>query len=274
MAPDTMRGKSRQPNPLAARLTKRAGCLAGNAAAIVGAVLGPLTSWLVIQETTHIRPGPIFPPYIIALILTFGGTLSLPIFVTYVAVNLTVGYARSLEYPALCTTSLPSKEIVKGYVLAALRYCRAPVLLMIGLTPAFALWFTPLLTPWVYFPSASYSPMIAQTASDTLGIVLKWSLIALSCGIGLLGINFMAIAFGVGFGLWWRSIAPAAAAALAVTIGTTLTVAFSAHRLATGLNIPDLFLQHILQYIFFVPCPYLIAFGCMQLARRWARKPG
>jgi hypothetical protein len=271
MTPDTPREKSRQPNPLAARLAKRAGCLGGKAAAIVGAVLGSLTSWLVIQETTHIRHGPTFYPYVIALALTFGGTLSLPIFVTYVAVNLTVGYARSLEYPALCATSLPSKGIVNGYILAALRYCRAPILLMIGLTPAFALWFTSLQTPWIYFSSASYGLMIAQT---DIGIVLKWSLIALGCGAGLLGINFMAIAFGVGFGLWWRSTIPAAAAALAVTIGTTLTVALGAHGLAMALNISDIFLLHILQYAFFAPCPYLIAFGCMRLARRWARKPG
>lgn len=272
MTSDTPQREKRQPNPLAARLTKRAGCLAGNAAATAGVLLGPLTSWLVLRQTTL---GYSITPFflnIIALVLTLGGTLSLPIFVTYVAVNLTVSYAHSLEYPALCVTSLPSSEIVKGYVLAALRYCRAPILLMVGLMPAFTMWLTPLLTPWLYFPSASYSPMMAQTALGTFGIVLKWSLIILGCGVGLFGINLMAIALGVGFGLWWRSTAPAAAAALAVTIGTTLTATFGAHRLAIALNIPDLFLQHILQYVFFAPFPYLIAFGCMRLAQRWARK--
>jgi hypothetical protein len=272
MASGTPRRKKRRPNPLAARLTKRAGCLAGNAAAVAGAVLGPLTSWLVTQETTTIRHGPTFYPYVVALALTFGGTLSLPIFVTYVAVNLTVSYARSLEYPALCATSLPSAEIVEGYVLAALRYCRAPILLMIGLTPAFALWFTPLLTPWIYFPS-SYGPTIAQTDLGTLGIVLKWSPIILSCGIGLLGINFMAIVFGVGFGLWWRNTTPAAAAALVTTAGTTLTLAYGLYRLVASLNISNIFLWHILQYTLFAPIPYLLAFGCMRLTRRWARKP-
>jgi hypothetical protein len=246
--------------------------MAGNAAAI--AVLGLLTSWLVIRETTTVRHGPTFYPYVIALALTFGGTLSAPIFVTYFTVNLTTSYARSPEYPALCVTSLPSAEIVEGYVLAALRYCRAPILLMIGLTPAFALWFTSLLTPWLYFQSAGYGPMIAQTNLDTPGIVLKWLPIILNCGLGLLGINFMAIAIGVGFGLWWRNTVPAAAAALAVTMGTTLTMAYGAHRLAMALNIQDIFLLHILQYTLFATFPYLIAFGCMRLARRWARKPG
>jgi hypothetical protein len=240
----------------------------------VGAVLGPLTSWIAIQQAAsdyyHVIS---FYLSIFALALTFGGTLSLPIFVTYVAVNLTVGYARSLEYPALCATSLPSAEIVKGYVLAALRYCRAPILLMIGLTPAFTLWFTPLLTPWIYFTSASYGPMVAQTDLDTLGIVLTWLPIILSCGIGLLGINFMAIAFGVGFGLWWRSTTPAAAAALVTTIGTALTLAYGLYRLVASLNVSNIFLWHILQYTLFAPIPYLLAFGCMHLTRRWARKP-
>lgn len=272
MMSDTPRGKSRQPNPLAARLTKRVGCLAGNAAAIVGALLGPPISWLVIQETAIARHGPNFYPYVIALAITFGGTLSLPIFVTYVAVSLIVGYTRNLEYPVLCTTPLPSSEIVKGYILATLRYCRAPILLMIGLTPALALWLTPFSTLGSYSLSASYSQVIAQSAPDTLGIVLKWSLIVLSCGIGLIGINFMAIALGVGFGLWWRSTIPATAAAMAVTMGITLTAAYSAQRLAIGLSIPNVFLRHVLQYVFFAPFPYLIAFGCMRLARRWARK--
>jgi hypothetical protein len=145
---------------------------------------------------------------------------------------------------------------------------------MIGLMPAFAMWLTPLLAPWLYFPAASYSQTMAQTAMGTFGVVLKWSLIILSCGAGLLGINFMAIAFGVSFGLWWRSTAPAAAAALTVTIVTTLTATFVVHRLAMGLYIRDVFLLNFFQYTLFAPFPYLVALGCMRLARRWARKPG
>ena len=274
MTPNTPQKQSRQPNPLAVRLAKRAGCLAGKAAAITGALLGPLTSWFIIQQTTLGYSSTLFFLYIIALALTFGGTLSLPIFVTYVAVNLTVSYTHSLEYPALCATSLPSAKIVKGFVLAVLRYCRAPMLLMIGLTPAFAMWITPLLAPWLYFPLSSYSPMMAQTALGTFEVVLRWSLIILGCEVGLLGINFMAITLGVGFGLWWRSTAPAAAAALTVTIGATLTVTTGLRRLAMVLNIRDIFLYHLLQYILLVPFPYLIALGCMRLAQRWARKPG
>ncbi len=183
-----------------------------------------------------------------------------------------MGYADSLEYPTLCVTPLSNDEIVKGYVLAILHYCRGPLTLMISLTPASVLTAIPILTRWTYSPSAIYNSVWAQTDLGTLGVVLKWSAIALSCELGALGINFMATALGVGFGLWWRSTIPAASTALVTTVGTTLTLAYGLHRLVVGLSISDVFLRHVLQYALFAPMPYLLALGCMRLARRWARK--
>lgn len=212
-----------------------------------------------------------------AIALTIGATLSLPLFVASTAARLTVSYARSQEYPLLCVTALPDRRIVSGYVLTVLRYTRSPMALILGMAPAFGVVFT--YFTWVYTssyhsPWTWYDGMIAHTDLGVVGIVLKHALITISLGLGLFGINLLATTLGVGFGLWWRSATPAVGAALMTIVGSTAMTSYVVLRAVAALDIPDAFLRHLLQYALFAPFPYLLSLGCTRLARRWARRPG
>jgi hypothetical protein len=132
-------------NPLAARLAKRAGCLGSRVAFVLAAVLGPLTSLFVITSLVNAYSYNSFLLgflTILTVALIVGGTLSLPLFIASTSASLTVRYTHSLEYPLLCTTPLSNAQIVRGYVLAALRYVRAPLVLMLGLLPGMEMLLT------------------------------------------------------------------------------------------------------------------------------------
>jgi hypothetical protein len=122
-----------------------------------------------------------------------------------------------------------------------------------------------------YFPWSIYDGVLAQVDLGTLGIVSKHSLVVLVFSLGMLGISLLAVALGVWLGLWWRvQTLSSAAAVMAILINVPL--AYGVHRAVGVLHISDLFLRHLVQYALFAPLPYLLASGCMRLARRWARK--
>jgi hypothetical protein len=215
--------------------------------------------------------------HIIAIALSIGGVLSLPLFAASTAARITVGYACSREYPLLCVTALPDRRIVNGYVHAVLRYIRAPLALMIGLTPAFGMvapsfiWVFPV----VYRQSRMwYDPTLVHMDIGIPAIVLKHALVTIALGLGLLGVNLLAIVLGVTLGLWWRNAMLAVPGAVIVTVVSTLLITHITLRTAAVMPIRDGFYRDLLQCGLFAPWPYLIALGCMRLARRWARKPG
>jgi hypothetical protein len=252
--------------------------LGGRVALASAILLGPLTSWFIIRSFLDDYPSSIFMGMlnIVAIALTIGGIVSLPLFIASTAARSTVSYVRSQEYPLLCVTALPDGKIVNGHVLAILRHARAPLILMLGLAPAFSMmlaYFVWQFTTFYFTPWAWYDGTLADTDLGVFGIVLKHAVITITLGLGLLGINLLASALGVGFGLWWRSAAPSATAALATTVGSTLMIAYGVRQVAAFLDVSDMFLRHLIQYGMLAPIPYLLAFCCMRLARRWARKP-
>ena len=276
---DAPQGKGRRPNPLAARLARRAGCLGGRVALVLAILLGPLTSWFVIKYFVVESPESIFVGMlsIVAISLTIGAVLSLPLFVASTSARLTVSYAQSQEYPLLFVTTLPDGEIVNGHVFAILRHIRAPLVLVIGLAPAYGMvlrYFGWLFTSSYYSNWTWYDGMLASVELGVFGTVLKYAIVSLALGLALLGISVLATALGVGFGLWWRSAIPAASAALVTIVVSTLLIAYVVLRAMASLDISDAFLRHLLQCALFAPCPYVLALGCMRLARRWVRKPG
>jgi hypothetical protein len=275
---DVPKGNSQQPNPLAARLARHAGCLGGRVAIVLAILIGPLTSWTVIRAF-HVDTADVFLGMVntIAIILTLGAVLSLPPFIASTAARVVVSYAHSPEYPLLCVTALSDGEIVTGYVLAILRHVRALLILMLGLAPVFGMmvaYVVWLVNVFDYPPMTWYDGVLATADLGMFGIVLKHILITTALSLGLLGINLLATALGVGFGLWWRSATPASIAALMTTVGSTLVISCMVAKVVGSLEIPDDFTRHLLQCMLFAPFPYLLALGCMRLARRWARGPG
>jgi hypothetical protein len=105
-------------------------------------------------------------------------------------------------------------------------------------------------------------------------IVLKHALVTIALGLGLLGVNLLATALGVSLGLWWRNATLAVPGAVIATAGSTLLIAYIILRIVAMLPIRDDFYRDLLHCALFAPLPYLIALGCMRLARRWTRKPG
>jgi hypothetical protein len=212
---------------------------------------------------------------IAAIALTIGATLALPLFMASTSARLTVSYARSQEYPLLCVSAIPDSKIANGHVHAMLRYARAPLILTLGLTPAFEIMLTYFVWLFTYYSHrwVGYDGAFAHTDLGVLGIVLKYALVTTALGLGLLGINLLAITLGVGYGLWWRRATPAAAAALISTVGITGFVAYATLKAGALLDIPDAFFRRLFQYTLFAPFPYILALGCIRLARRWARRP-
>ncbi|MBN1978842.1 MAG: hypothetical protein JW918_15700 [Anaerolineae bacterium] len=213
----------------------------------------------------------------LALALIFSSTFPLPMFAASIAATLTARYARSPEYSLLCVTPLSDAGIVKGCMLAALRRCRALLTLMLGLTPVIEVLLAELVMIFAIRPFSSwtvYDGIVAQVDVGVWGIVLKHVLATIMLALGMLGVNLLAIVFGVLFGLWWHTSNLPASAAIISTWGTVVPIAYCLHRAVVSVRISDVFLHHILQYILFAPFPYLIALGCMRLAQRWARKPG
>lgn len=279
MASDTPQRKNRQPNPLATRLTRRTGFLGGRTTLVLAAILGPLISGLMIIEMATGSYYDLFPSLLrpLALALIFSCTFPLPMFAASIAATLTVRYARSPEYSLLCVTSLSDASIVKGCVLAVLRQCRALLVLMLGLTPVTEVLlanFAMTVAIRSFSSWTVYNSTVAQIDIGVWGITLKHVLAITMLALGMFGVNLLAIAFGVWFGLWWHTSNLPASAAIIATWGTVVPIAYCIHKAVTSMGISDVFLHHLLQYALFVPCPYLIALGCMQLARRWARKPG
>jgi hypothetical protein len=279
MTSDTPQKKRRQRNPLTTRLTKRAGFLGGRTALVLAAILGPLISGFMIIEMATGFYYDLCPSLLrqLAFALIFSSTFPLPMLAASIAATLTARYARSPEYSLLCVTSLSNASIVKGCVLAALRRCRALLSLMLGLTPVTEVFLAEFAMMFAIRPYSSwtvYDGTVAQIDIGVWGIALKHTLVIIMLASGMLGVNLLAIAFGVWFGLWWPTSNLPASAAIIATWGTVVPIAYCIHRAVVSIRISDVFLHHILQYILFAPFPYLIAFGCMRLARRWARKPG
>jgi hypothetical protein len=167
---------------------------------------------------------------------------------------------------------MSSREIVRGYVLATLRHCSAPIILVIGMTPAFAMRLTGFLNWWSYYPPANYNSILLHTDIGPFGIVLKWALVTLLCALGLAGINFLGLTLGVGLGLWWRHATPAAVGAWIGTAGITLSAAYNVHKTVEVLHIIRMFPRHSFKYTLFLPIPYLTAWLVMRVSSRWARK--
>jgi hypothetical protein len=252
--------------------------MGGRVALVLAFVIGSLTSCLIIGGELE----SYYPYTILAVLntmataLTIGAVLSLPLFIASTAARFTVSYARSQEYPLLCVTTLSDDKIIMGHILAVLRYVRAPLALMLSLTPAFVIMLTYI--AWLfsfsdYSPLAWYDGVLAATDLGIVGIVLKHTLLTIALSLGLLGINLLAATLGVGFGLWWRSGIPASAAALTTTVGSAAVLSYIVLRAAAVLGILDDFSRHLLQYVIFAPLPYLLALACVRLARRWVRKP-
>lgn len=253
-------------SPLAARLTKRAGCLAGRAAVVLGAGLALAVSALAILEVASDPGGP----YAISGWSTLLAIIvwpSLPIFIAYVAASLTVNYARSFEYPLVCTTTLSDAEIVKGYLFATLYYCRSIVALMMGLVPMVTYL---LLEPG--FPSFAHRGSRLMAGLDLLILVLKCAHVGTLLGVGLLGISLMAAALGMWLATWWRSVVPAASVALMLTVGVVGITGFYLHEALSDLGIPEGYPGLALGFGLFMPVPWVLAAGSMRLARRWARR--
>ena len=278
MTSHTAQREKRQPNPLTARLTKHAGFLEGRTALVLAAILGPLTSGFMITEMATGSHYALLPSLLrqLSLVLIFSSTFPLPMFAASIAATLTARYARSSEYSLLCVTSLSDASIVKGCVLAALQRCRALLTLMLGLTPVIEVLLAgfAMTVAIRHFSSwAVYDGIVAQVDIGAWGIVLKHTLATIMLALGMFGVNLLAITFGVWFGLWWHTSNLPASVAIIATWGIVVPIAYSLHRAVVSMRISDIFLHHILQYILFAPFPYLIAFGCMRLAQRWARKP-
>jgi hypothetical protein len=253
-------------NPLAARLAKRAGCLGGRIPTALAFVSGLALSACVIREMLLNPHGP----FIVSgwsMVLAIAMSVSLLVFMAYVAATVTSRYMYSLEYPLLCTTTLSDGEIVKAYIAAAMRYGRAVMALLLGLVPQIACQL--LESEYSVVP---YRGPLAMTAPSLLVFVAKRVLIAVLLGVGLRNIYLLTAALGTWFGTWWRSMLPAALAALTVTSGVVVATGYCLSEVIPRTNVTGVFPQSAISLGLFMLFPYVLSFGCMRLARHWARK--
>lgn len=259
-----------QDNPLALRLSRNEGPFGGRRTFFISLGTGCFISCLVLLSTAaniDTRAGIMAPPqwqsitFLVSLILM----ISLPIFLTYVATAVTVTYTQSEEYPFLCLTTLPARQMVHAYVWAAFYRCRAISALVLSLC----------ITLSLVLKSGSGALRLSLYPS-TLGgglweSFLKHLLFGGLLAAFLVTVSLLGVSLGIMLGLWWRHAIVANATAVVATSVFTAWWLNKVGEVARWRLEWEAFAFDTGQMLLFMPLPWLLAWLALRLARRWTR---
>jgi hypothetical protein len=185
-------------NPFAQRLTRKGSAFSGLKALYASLIIGFIISLLALLEAALSGPSAsgFNGPQIVLFIVALSAVIAVPLLITNVAATLAVTYTQSREFPFLLLTNLPAKEIVQGYLYAALYRCRALIGFAISLSIGLSLTLRSGGDQFTLYP-ATLSYGLAESISRH--IIMGVLIAAVTCAIALLGASV-----GIMLGLWWR----------------------------------------------------------------------
>jgi len=214
-----------------------------------------LSGLLISPEIGHVR---------LMLSLFFLVTASIPPFLAYTAVLMTVAGIRERQFELLYVTTISDARLLEGHILSALYRNRRLLLMVIGFAPIAIVWMLYVSTAENYVRCLhNVNPSrVCQPSSLISVLSALLAFIAISISVG--GTCFLSTILGVWFAVWWRNrfFSSIVAVMLALTMVMILVIA------SITLSIPDLLQRHLL----YPPILYLFCGFTILVARSLARR--